>query len=123
MASAPTYSVGIDVGPPNSVIAYAKLGGENPTVELLPIPQLVAPATVEAKNLLPSFLYPGTPADQEAKSLDVPWAKKRDFAVGELARKQSADVPTRTVVGAKSWLAYSKVDRRQPILPWNAPED
>jgi molecular chaperone DnaK (HSP70) len=123
MASAHTYSIGIDLGTTNSVIAYAKLGDERPTVELLPIPQLVAPATVEAKNLLPSFVYLGTPADQDAKSLDVPWAKKRDFAVGELARKQSADVPTRTVVGAKSWLAYSKVDRRQPILPWNAPED
>ena len=66
-------------------------------------------------------------ADREANALDVPWAKgkdkHRDYAVGELARKQSADVPTRTVVGAKSWLAYSKVDRRQPILPWGAPDD
>jgi hypothetical protein len=121
--NAPAYSLGIDLGTTNSVIAFAKLGDERPTVELLAVPQLTAPATVEPRTLLPSFLYLGTDADVEARSLDVPWAKKRDFAVGELARKQSADVPTRTVVGAKSWLAYSKVDRRQPILPWNAPED
>lgn len=122
MAS-PVYSVGIDLGTTNSVIAYAKIGEESPRVELLPIPQVVATATVEERKLLPSFLYLGTDADRDAKALDVPWGKKRDYAVGELARKQSADVPTRTVVGAKSWLAYSKVDRRQPILPWNAPED
>ena len=122
-AAGPTYAVGIDLGTTNSVVAFAKLAGDRPTVELLPVLQLTAPATVEPRNLLPSFLYLGTDADQEAKSLDVPWAKKRDFAVGELARKQSADVPTRTVVGAKSWLAYSKVDRRQPILPWSAPDD
>jgi molecular chaperone DnaK (HSP70) len=121
--STPTYSVGIDLGTTNSVIAYARLGDERPTVELLPVPQLVAAATVEPRDLLPSFLYVGTDADRDAKALDVPWAKKRDFAVGELARKQSADVPTRTVVGAKSWLAHSRVDRRQPILPWNAPDD
>lgn len=122
MAS-PVYSVGIDLGTTNSVVAYAKLGQENPAIELLPVPQVVATATVEDRRHLPSFLYLGTEADREAKALDVPWAKKREFAVGELAHKQSADVPTRTVVGAKSWLAYSKVDRRQPILPWNAPED
>ncbi|MDB5294031.1 MAG: hypothetical protein JWO31_14 [Phycisphaerales bacterium] len=122
-AAAPTFSVGIDLGTTNSVIAYARLGPERPTVELLAVPQLVAAATVEPRPLLPSFVYLGTDADRDAKALDLPWAAGRDFAVGELARKQSADVPTRTVVGAKSWLAYSKVDRRQPILPWGAPPD
>ena len=127
MASSATYSVGIDLGTTNSVIAFARLGEDQPSVQLLPIPQLAAPATIEPRDLLPSFLYLGTDADKEAASLDVPWGKgkdkHRDYAVGELARKQSADVPMRTVVGAKSWLAYSKVDRRQPILPWNAPDD
>jgi molecular chaperone DnaK (HSP70) len=43
--------------------------------------------------------------------------------VGELARRQSAENPQRTVVGAKSWLAHSRVDRHQPILPWGAPAE
>jgi hypothetical protein len=30
-------------------------------------------------------------------------------------------VPDRTVGAAKSWLCHSRVDRHQPILPWNAP--
>ena len=51
----------------------------------------------------------------------MPWAKQRDFAVGEYARRQGAEVPDRTVGAAKSWLAYSRVDRHQPILPWGAP--
>jgi hypothetical protein len=117
------FAIGIDLGTTNSVLAYARLGADHPAVELLPIPQLVSASTVEPQNVLPSFLY--LAPEQEAKSgaYDVPWEKKRDYAVGALARKQAADVPTRTVVAAKSWLAHSRVDRHQPILPWNAPPD
>ncbi len=43
----------------------------------------------------------------------------RQYAVGMLAVKQAADVPARTVAAAKSWLAHSKVDRHQAILPWD----
>ena len=42
--------------------------------------------------------------------------------VGEWARQRSAEAPTRTVVAAKSWLGHRRVDRHQPILPWQAPE-
>ena len=48
---------------------------------------------------------------------------RRKFAVGELARRRAADAPQRTVGAAKSWLCHSRVDRRQPILPWNAPSE
>src|SRR4029079_2331294 len=33
-----------------------------------------------------------------------------------------AQVPTRLVSSAKSWLCHAGVDRRAPILPWKAPE-
>jgi hypothetical protein len=116
------FAIGIDLGTTNSVIAYTPLGTDAPAVpQVLAVPQLMAPATVEARNVLPSFLYLGT--ETEAKGFALPWAKLRDYAVGAFARKQSADVPTRTVTGAKSWLAHSRVDRRAPILPWNAPAD
>ncbi|HET6879714.1 MAG TPA: Hsp70 family protein [Pirellulales bacterium] len=117
------YAVGIDLGTTNSALAYCALEGDEPRVELLPVPQLVAPATIEERGLLPSFLFLGTDADAKAKSFDLPWEKKREFAVGELARRQAAEVPTRTVAAAKSWLTHSRVDRHQPILPWNAPAD
>src|SRR4051812_9324166 len=105
------YAIGIDLGTTNSALAYARLADDSGEIELLPVPQLVAPATVEPRNLLPSFLYLGTDADKSSKNFDVPWGKGRDYAVGALANKQAADVPTRTVVGAKSWLAYTRVDR------------
>ena len=41
-ANEPQYAIGIDLGTTNSVLACAKLGEDNPTVELLPIPQVVA---------------------------------------------------------------------------------
>lgn len=117
------YIVGIDLGTTNSAVAYAALDAEQPDVKVLPIPQLTAPSTVEARPLLPSFLYLGTKAEAATQAYDVPWACGRDFAVGDLARRQSADLPERTVGAAKSWLAYSKVDRHQAILPWGAGDD
>ena len=117
------FAIGIDLGTTNSALAYAPLGAEQPRIELLEIAQLTAPGTIEERKLLPSFLYLGTDADAKAKNFDLPWERKRNFAVGELARRQAAEAPTRTVAAAKSWLCHSRVDRRQPILPWNAPAD
>ncbi len=117
------YCIGIDLGTTNSVLAYASLESDEPQVNILPIPQLVAAATVESRMLLPSFLYLGLEHEARGGAFDVPWAAGRNFAIGEYARKQGAEVPDRTVQAAKSWLCYNRVDRRQPILPWNAPTD
>lgn len=117
------YVLGIDLGTTNSVLAYTRLDTEEPSVEVLDVPQLVAPGTVESSGRLPSFLYLAAAAEARSSVLDLPWAKHRDFAVGEYARRQSAESPQRTVSGAKSWLCHARVDRRQPILPWQAPEE
>ncbi|SFJ67081.1 Hsp70 family protein [Planctomicrobium piriforme] len=114
------YVVGIDLGTTNSVVAFCPAQAEFPQIELLPVPQLVGPGTLETRGSLPSFLYL---APQEDAAFALPWAKKRDYVVGDWARRQSAENPDRTVIGAKSWLCYSRVDRRQPILPWNAPAE
>jgi molecular chaperone DnaK (HSP70) len=123
MNVAAKYVVGIDLGTTNCVLAYAPLGVQSTRIELLPIPQLVAPGTIEARTMLPSFLYLGTEAEARAGAFDLPWRKGADYAVGEFARRQGAEVPQRTVAAAKSWLVHSRVDRRQPILPWNAPAE
>ena len=116
------YVIGIDLGTTNSVLAYAPLEGDEPQIEVLPIPQLVAPSTIETRNSLPSFVYLAAEHEAQGGAFDLPWAKKRTFAVGEYARRQSAEAPDRTVSAAKSWLCHSRVDRHQPILPWHAPE-
>jgi hypothetical protein len=117
------YSIGIDLGTTNSVLAYCSLEGDEARVEVLKVPQLVASGTVESRTLLPSFMYLGLENEARSGAFDLPWAADRDFAVGEYARRQGAEVPDRTVGTAKSWLCHSRVDRRQPILPWNAPSE
>jgi hypothetical protein len=119
----PQYSLGIDLGTTNSVLAYTSLDVERPQVKVLSIPQLVAAGTVEARTMLTSFLYLGLDQEVAGGAFDIPWEAGRTFAVGEFARRQGAEVPDRTVGAAKSWLCHSRVDRRQPILPWNAPAD
>ncbi len=118
-----SYVIGIDLGTTNNVLAYAPLDAERPLVELLPIPQLTATATVESRTMLPSFVYLAAAHEATGGAFDLPWAEGRQFAVGELARRQGAEMPDRTVAAAKSWLGHSRVDRRQPILPWNAPAE
>ena len=117
------YVVGIDLGTTNSVLACTSLEGDQPQIQLVPIPQLVAAGTVDARTTLPSFLYLAHAQEAAGGAYDLPWESGRDFAAGELARRQAAEVPDRTVGAAKSWLAHSRVDRHQPILPWNAPAD
>jgi len=117
------YVIGIDLGTTNSVLAYAPLEAEEPQLSVLGIPQLVAPGVIESRTTLPSFLYLAPPHECTGGVMDLPWARGRDYVVGEFARRQAAEAPQRTVGAAKSWLCHSRVDRRQPILPWNAPAE
>lgn len=118
-----SYAIGIDLGTTNSVLAYSSLNADVPQVELLSIPQIVAPQTLESRKSLPSFLYLARDGEATGGSFDLPWAQDRHFVVGEYARSQASENPERTVGTAKSWLCHSKVDRHQAILPWKAPDD
>ena len=117
------YIIGIDLGTTNCVVAYVDTqtpDGEEPTIQLFPIPQLVSPGNVEERDLLPSFLYvPGT-QELPQGSLVLPWADDMPFAVGVFAWTQGAEVPGRLISSAKSWLCHVGVDQTAPILPWGA---
>lgn len=117
------FAIGIDLGTTNSVVAYTALDVEQPQIELLPIPQLVAAGTTESRMSLPSFLYLPSEHEMGEGSFRLPWNEEPSFCVGEMARRQAAEVPDRTVGAAKSWLCHSRVDRRAEILPWNAPQE
>ena len=117
------YAIGIDLGTTNSVLAYRNLEEENAPVECLAVPQLVDQATVESRTTLPSFIYLGTDDERNDGGMNLPGTEGRDYAVGEWARRRSAEVPGRTVATAKSWLCHSRVDRNEAILPWNSPDD
>jgi Hsp70 protein len=117
------FVVGIDLGTTNSALAYVDAGlGDAARCRTMPVPQVVNAGVVEDRPLLPSFLYLPGPNEQPAGSLRLPWDANRDCAVGEFARDFGAKVPTRLVSSAKSWLCHPGVNRREPILPWKAPE-
>jgi hypothetical protein len=116
------FVVGIDLGTTNSALAYVDTGGQAPRPTDFAIPQIVQPGAVEARPLLPSFLYLPMPGELPAGSLKLPWDANRDYAVGEFARNQGSLAPTRLVNSAKSWLCHPGIDRRSPLLPWKAPD-
>jgi hypothetical protein len=116
-----TRAVGIDLGTTNSAVASAALEGGAP--EVLAIPQLVAPGEVQARPLLPSFLYLPHPAELPAGALALPWEPDAGDAVGELARDRGALTPVRLVSSAKSWLSHPALDRRAASLPVGSPEE
>lgn len=121
------YSIGIDLGTTHCAVSYfnledTKARGREQT--MLQIPQVTAVGTVEAKPLLPSFLYLPNAQEFPSASLGLPWDKNRaNQVVGEFARSHGAKVPTRLVSSAKSWLCHAGVDRTTAILPWQAPPD
>ncbi|WP_248362584.1 Hsp70 family protein [Anaeromyxobacter oryzae] len=117
-------AVGIDLGTTNSALAHRALGAESGAAEVLPIPQLVHAGEVEARPLLPSFLYLPHEAELPSGATALPWDPGAEGAVvGVLARSLGAQTPIRLVASAKSWLSHAGVDRRAPVLPAGAPPE
>ena len=116
------YLVGIDLGTTNTACAYVDTQ-RGRTIEVFQIPQLTGVGRVEPRETLPSFVYLAGAHELPPGSLDLPWARDRDFCVGHFAREQGARVPGRLVASSKSWLCHGGVDRTAAILPWGAAED
>nr|WP_207188488.1 Hsp70 family protein [Thiocystis minor] len=106
-----------------SYVDSEKSEGENIVQALLPIPQLVSPGAVEARPLLPSFLYLPHQDEFRTGDLGLPWQSDATRIGGELARNQGAMTPIRLVSSAKSWLCHPDIDRKSPILPAGAPDE
>lgn len=124
--SEPRYAVGIDLGTTHSVLSYVDLQqseGEMVAQQVLAIPQLTSAGTIEARQALPSFLYLPHPDELTPADLALPWAESMPHAVGEMARNLGARTPIRLVSSAKSWLCHPGVDRREALLPTDAPEE
>ena len=128
------YSVGIDLGTSNTVLAYAAAGSQE--IRVFEIDQLVSLGEVSARPLLPSVRYHAAPGELSAGDLQLPWrapdgsignaaGSQQDppVVIGRLARALGGQVPGRLVASAKSWLSHASVDRVAPILPWGAADD
>lgn len=120
------YAIGIDLGTTHSAVSYIALDskeGRGPNQAVLPVTQVTAPGTAEAKQLLPSFVYLAAETEFPKDAMGLPWKTDQHLIVGEFARTHGAKVPTRQVASAKSWLCHPGVDRRAKVLPWQAPAD
>ncbi|MDP9053439.1 MAG: Hsp70 family protein [Acidobacteriota bacterium] len=89
-------------------------------VQMAAIPQLVSANEVSAETLLPSFLYIPGDKDFPAGSTALPWDASPKYVTGKLAQRRGAEISSRLVSSAKSWLSYSSVDRTAAMLPWKA---
>ncbi len=117
------YVVGIDLGTTNSAVFHVDTEVEPWTLEPFLVHQLTAPSTIERLDSLPSFHFEPMTADQEGGALALPWESRSECVVGALARDRGAEMPSRLVASAKSWLSHSGVDRTAALLPWRgAPE-
>lgn len=136
------YTVGIDLGTSNTVVAYVEAGSD--AIRVFDVEQLVGPGAVAAQPLLPSVRYHPAAGELAADALRLPWQMPgaRDTAarsgrpgdrdggngganalppvIGRYARTLGAQVPGRLVTSAKSWLSHASVDRLAAILPWGA---
>lgn len=116
------YIVGIDLGTTNCAVSYVDLEEEDGGIHMLTIPQVVGAGEVEARPGLPSFVLMPNEHELSREAMALPWDGEPATAVGTLARERGAELPHRLVASAKSWLSYSGVDRKAPILPWRGPQ-
>lgn len=115
------YTVGIDLGTTHCALAVVNLEeGPRAKSAVVRVPQLVRRGEIEARELLPSFVYYATEGEGD---LGLPWDASRRFAVGEFARERARETPGRVISSAKSWLTHTGVDRRSEMLPVGAPAD
>lgn len=120
------FSVGIDLGTTHCVLSYmdlSKTTDEQIVLEVMPIPQLTGPGTVEDKAQLPSFVYLAHEAELNSSDKALPWTAEPEFLVGDIARNLGSKTPIRLVASAKSWLCHAGVDCKSPILPADSPEE
>ncbi|WP_261885647.1 Hsp70 family protein [Vibrio pomeroyi] len=120
---APKFSVGIDLGTTHCVLSFIDTTNEDARVEVMPIPQLTAPGTVETRSQLGSFLYQPHEHEMNAGSRVLPWSSEPKALVGAIARNLGSKTPIRLVASAKSWLCHGGVNRRDAFLPAGSPEE
>ena len=117
------YSVGIDLGTTHCVMSFVDAQDENASVEVMAIPQLTSPGTVENLNQLGSFLYQPHEHELGHGSRTLPWTEQPSALVGAIARNLGSKTPIRLVASAKSWLCHGGVNRRDDFLPQGSPEE
>jgi molecular chaperone DnaK (HSP70) len=114
------FSIGIDLGTTNCVMAFEELDRPTALTEVFLIPQWETLTGFSDGPTLPSFLY--LPSAQEAAQMPGECKGGSEWIPGRLARQQAAESPGRVAHSAKSWLCHHAVDRSASFLPWRSDE-
>lgn len=120
-----SYMIGIDLGTTNSTVAYTALASEESSfsqIEQAAIAQVVKANTIDSAFSLPSFIYYPLPEELAAQAIALDWDAARRFAIGTFARERGAEIPSRLIASAKSWLCHVGIDRREKLLPLESTE-
>lgn len=112
MSEMKRYSVGIDLGTSNTVLAYAEAGSDE--IRVFEIEQLVSPGEVAARPLLPSVRYHPAQGELSAGDLQLPWSdgesvssRDADGRAGRTAAQRANDTARLSSDGA---------DDAQPVV-------
>jgi molecular chaperone DnaK (HSP70) len=116
----PQFSIGIDLGTTNCVMAFEAFDNAIPQSEIFLIPQWETLTRFSEASTLPSFLY--LLSEDETRQMSGENAQRAEWVPGRLARKRAAESPGRVVHSAKSWLCHHAADRNAPFLPWRSDE-
>lgn len=121
------FLIGIDLGTTNCTLSYSPLqdgeGQQHFPIEQFFIPQVTQAGVQEDVSSLPSFIYFPLEEELKAKTAGISWEPTRPHCVGSFAQSRGAELPSRLIASAKSWLCHSGIDRREPSLPLMAEED
>lgn len=116
------YLVGIDLGTTNTVVTHTPIAAataESPAeISLFPLVQEQAKGAIEKLEIMPSFIF-----ERLKEKPVLSWDEEAKYIIGDYARERGAEVPDRLISSAKSWLCNTRIDRTQPVLPWNSPEE
>jgi len=112
--------VGIDLGTSHTVVAWTDVDDAAP--HIFRIRQQITATESEARDMLPSCLYAPLASERPEPELETA-QDEAAWIPGEHARRRGAEVSTRFVASAKSWLCHGAADRHAPILPYGADEE
>jgi molecular chaperone DnaK (HSP70) len=115
------YTIGIDLGTTNCTMAYAACEDKQ-NIQQFNIPQVISAGSQGELFSLPSFIYFPLQQELKSKSAGIEWDATRSHCVGLYARERGAELSSRLISSAKSWLCHLGMDRREKILPMDLEE-
>ncbi len=126
------YIIGIDLGTTNCTMAYTQSQNEDTqnegnrdseAIQQFLIPQWISLDSQEALPSFPSFIYfPLTEEKLKQEALKTQLGSSA-YCLGVFARERGAELPSRLISSAKSWLCHTGINRREKLLPQNAEEE